>query len=203
MAMASGNRKRKKNKLSPGFEEEHSLRLFIAIDIPPAAVDELISWQDRYLSDEPALRMTPADQLHITLVFIGQVGNRVKELAVEQLDALTLHTAFYVTLSALMGLPNGRSPRVIAARVDEPSGALRAFHDELAAGLVAKRIYKRERRPYLPHVTIARARGRTSIELAAIEPAAIQFTAVRATLYNSILKPSGALHKALKSVQLT
>jgi 2'-5' RNA ligase len=201
--MANNNKKRKQNRHPRAYPENHSFRLFIAVEVPAEAVEKLIFWQNEYLASDPVLRMTPAGQLHITLTFIGPVGDRERELAFTQLDQLSRRDSFEAVLPSLVGLPKGRHPRVVAAKVEEPGGTLDAIHDELAAGLMEKGIYKRKKRPYLPHITIARARGRTGIDLAAINPEPIQFTAVRVTLYNSVLKASGALHRALKSVQLT
>lgn len=201
--MASGNKKRKKSRRPRGYPENSLYRLFVAVDLPAATVESLGDWQQEYLSRDSSLRLTPAAQLHITLAFIGQAGDHERELAFSQMDELTARTAFTASIAALVGLPRGRNPRVVAARVEEDSGTLAALHDELVAGLVKRGIYKREKRPYFPHVTVARSRGRTAIDLSAIVPEPIKFTAVRVTLYNSVLKPSGALHKALKSVQLT
>lgn len=201
--MTSRNKKQMNNQRPRRYEENHSYRLFIAVELPAEAITGLVSWQGEYLSCDPSLRLTPAEQLHITLVFIGPAGDRERELVFTQMDELSSRAAIPASMSGLFGLPRGRSPRVIAARVDEPAGLLGALHDELADGLAAKGVYKREKRPFLPHVTIARPRGRTEIDLAAITPEPLQFTAVRATLYNSILKPGGALHKVLKTVQLT
>ncbi|RJQ45257.1 MAG: RNA 2',3'-cyclic phosphodiesterase [Gaiellales bacterium] len=201
--MTTGDKNRKQARRPQGYEENHSYRLFVAVDIPPEAVEGLVSWQQEHLSAEAALRMTPAAQLHVTLAFIGQAGERERGLAVGLMEQLAPRRSFEVTLAALVGLPKGRSPRVVAARVDETSGALASLHDEVTSGLAARGIYRKEKRPWFPHVTIARARGRAGLDLAAIEPEPVQFTAVRTTLYNSILKAGGALHKALKTVQLT
>lgn len=187
----------------PTDVSDRGYRLFIAVDIPDGAIKQLLEWQRLYLARDRALRMTPAAQLHVTLVFLGQMGERGKELAGDQLDRIEDRSAFSMTASRLVGLPKGRSPRVIAAGFEDPLTRVSEIHDRLAAGLVAKRLYKKEKRPYFPHVTIARSRGRTRIKPAEIAPEPVQFTAVRLTLYNSILKPSGAEHRPLKSVQLT
>lgn len=200
--MSSRNKKRNSHR-QQGYPENHSLRLFVAIEIPADAVEALLSWQKEYLEEDPALRMTPPGQLHITLAFIGAVGDRELSQAVSQLDDQRRRESFEARLDSLIGLPRGRSPRVIAARVDEPAGILAGIQEELAAGLESRGIFKREKRPYFPHVTVARARGRTRLDLSEIAPEPVQFTAVRLTLYNSILKQSGAVHKALKTVQLT
>lgn len=178
-------------------------RLFIAIDIPDDAVLELIGWQRDFLSTDRSLKITPREQLHVTLVFLGQMDEGQREQAGDQLDRLEDRSAFDLTANRVVGLPKGRRPRVIAAAFDGPLEGPLQLHDELAAGLIAKRLYGKEKRPYFPHVTIARSRGKTRIVPAEIVPDPVKFTAVRVTLYNSILKPSGAEHRPLKSVQLT
>lgn len=180
-----------------------SYRLFVAVEIPADATRELVGWQQKYLAGHHALRLTPVEQLHVTLIFLGQAGENERDLAVAQLEDLAPPAAFEVTATSIIGLPGGRSPRVIAAECVELSERLAAIHDELAAGFVAKGLYKREKRLFLPHVTIARARGRTLFDPSEIRPEPVKFTAVRVTLYNSVLKASGALHEALKTVQLT
>jgi 2'-5' RNA ligase len=175
----------------------------MAVEIPGDAIQALIGWQQEYLAADRVLRLTPESQLHVTLVFLGQKGEGDRDLASAQLDELSLRESFEVTCTGLVGLPQGRSPRVIAVACEEPSGRLREVHDELAAGLIANGLYEREKRPFFPHVTIARARGRSRFDPAAASPEPVKFTAVRVTLYNSVLKASGALHEALKSVQLT
>ncbi len=185
--------------------EGPSLRLFIAAEIPPPATRKLAGWQTEFLASDRSLRLVPEAQLHITLIFLGQMGEEELQGAAGQLAELRQQdplTSFEVTAGGLVGLSKGRNLRVIAASLEEPAGRLKAIHDELAAGLVQKKIYKREKRRFFPHVTIARARGRVALNPAEIRPDPVKFTAVRITLYNSILKPSGAIHQALETVQL-
>lgn len=161
-----------------------------------------MSWQREYLAGDRALRMTPEAQLHITLVFLGRAGEKERDLAAAQLEELAGSSAFEAAATGFVGLPKGRSPRVIAVEIEEPTGRLNDIHEKLAAGLVEKNVYNREKRAYYPHVTVARARGKTRLDPTGMHPEPIKFTAVRVTLYNSILKPDGALHEALKTVQL-
>ena len=189
--------------------EGPSYRLFIAVDIPSEATRRLVDWQREFLVGDRALRMVPEDQMHVTLVFLGRLKEKELGQASAQLDELGMPEPFEVTANGLVGLPKGRSPRVIAAGIEapgeplgKPDGRLKAIHDQLAAGLVAKRLYKRETRQFFPHVTIARARGRTRLDLSQIHTEPVKFTAVRITLYNSVLKQGGAVHQALKTVQL-
>ena len=186
--------------------EGPSYRLFIAVEIPAEATHALTLWQRRFLTGDRTLRLTPEEQLHITLAFLGHMPEKELGLASEQLDELGRQVPlepFPVTASGIVGMPQRRPPRVIAAAIEEPAGRLKKIHDALAAGQAEKQLYKREKRPFFPHVTIARVRGRTGLDPAALHPEPVKFTAVRITLYNSILKSGGADHKALKTVQLS
>lgn len=182
--------------------EQPTFRLFLAVEVPEAAVVEMVAWQQKYLIADRALRMTQRDQLHITLVFLGDKTAEERDEAARILGHLSDLSAFEVAAAGMVGLPSGRHPRVVAVKLEDPAGRLTAMHDELAVGLVAKKLYQREKRPFFPHLTIARARGWARLDLAAARPDPCKFTAVRVTLYNSILKPSGAVHEALKTVQL-
>lgn len=179
-----------------------SFRLFLAVELPAEATGRLIDWQKEFLAGDGALRLCPPTQLHITLVFLGQTGEAERDQAAAALQELVGARAFEATAVDIVGLPVTGQPRVIAATIEEPSGRLRGIHDSLVAGLVQKNLYRREKRPYLPHVTIARVRERTRLDVGAIHPEPVKFTAVRVTLYNSILRQAGALHEPLKTVQL-
>ena len=174
----------------------------MAVDIPGDATRALMRWQQEYLAADRSLRLTPEAQLHITLAFLGQKSEAERDRAAARLEQLTMRESFEVTFTGLVGLPPKRSPRVIAAACEEASGRLGMIHDELVAGLAGDGLYEKEKRPFFPHVTIARARGRTRFDPSAAAPEPVKFTAVRVTLYNSVLQSSGALHEALKTVQL-
>ena len=45
-------------------------RLFVALDLPDAMREGIVSWGRRELRD-PALRVVPRESLHITLAFLG------------------------------------------------------------------------------------------------------------------------------------
>ena len=182
-----------------------SFRLFVAVEIPEEATGGLVAWQRDFLAVDRALRLVPREQLHITLIFLGQKSEEELVRVSGQLDELADEdplTSFEAAATAMVGLPKGRTPRVIAASIEEPAGRLKSIHGRLAAALARKQLFQSQRRQFFPHVTIARARGRVRLDLDQMQPEPVKFTAVRITLYNSILKSSGAIHQALKTVQL-
>jgi 2'-5' RNA ligase len=75
-----------------------------------------------------------------------------------------------------------------------------ALASELSARLERLGVYRPERRPWLPHVTVARFRERP--RLAPSPPELGEIGVVRAALYSSSLRPGGALYHALETVAL-
>lgn len=130
---------------------EDRLRLFVAAEIPAPARAVLAA-----AAPGAPWRPVHPDDLHVTLAFLG--GRPREEVA-----------AIGAVLADLEGPPVGcelgeglllgaRGRRVCAVRVHSPG--LETVQARLAAALVAGGLYEPEDRPFLPHVTIARSRGR-------------------------------------------
>ena len=108
-----------------------------------------------------------------------------------------------------VGKPKGR-PRMLA--LDALSEQTVALQADLEQELVARRLYKPEKRPFWSHLTVARVRPerRGSKRPARIDsspgplPEALcePFGAVRVTLYRSTLRPQGAEYAPLAQVGL-
>ena len=81
----------------------------------------------------------------------------------------------------------------MALELDDPAGRLRRLQAEVSARLAAEGLYEPEKRPWLPHVTVARFRRPG-------HPFSLQnvniggFGVVRMVLYSSHLERAGAVH---------
>jgi RNA 2',3'-cyclic 3'-phosphodiesterase len=191
-------------------------RLFVALDLPDEVRAGLVAWQRRECVDE-ALRPLDAEALHVTLCFLGYHPER----AIERIGAIL--TGLEPAPVELRFEPEpvgikGRQPRLYA--VSAPSPEAVALQAELSGRLAAKRFYKPEKRPFWPHVTVARVRlergpkgpsGRRERG----KPRAVErapgplpegltrpFGAVRAALYRSHLRSSGARYERLVGLEL-
>ena len=128
------------------------IRAFTAIPLPEEVTDALEIVQD----DLPAGRPVLPEDMHITLVFLGEVRN-------PDLDELNLAfeavrpPPFDLSLTGL-GQFGGAAPRVIYAAVGE-SSPLRRLQAKLQQAARNLGIEIPSRR-YVPHVTIARLKGR-------------------------------------------
>lgn len=127
------------------------MRLFVAVDLPEGIRGELRS----ICRDVPTAKWTRPDQLHLTLRFIGEVGDAEFRRIEERLGAVE-GNAFALSLAGVGRFPHRGAPRILWAGIDpvEPARELQARIERAlqAAGIAA------ESRPFSPHLTIARLR---------------------------------------------
>jgi 2'-5' RNA ligase len=178
-------------------------RLFVALELPEAARDALSQWSAQLLAAREGVRAVGAVGLHATLCFLGSrdIGE-LEEIGVA-CQVVAGAGAVALSLGPPLCLPP-RRPRVLAVTLQDPDGVLAAIQAALSSALASASLYAPERRPFLPHVTVARVRaGRERIRAAELPaPPALAFTASAVTLYRSRLGPGGARYESLRTVPL-
>ena len=182
---------------------DERLRLFLGLRLPGDVVSGLVEWQEREL--RPGLgataargggRLVPAGNLHITLAFLGSRPAAELPAILEALGAACVR---------------GERPEleVRAYREGRSVGMLVLDDRELRATRLAEDVqtrveqlgaYRREKRPWLPHVTVVRFRERPRLapalpELGPVAPS-------DAAAFLSRLHPSGARYEVLQSFSL-
>jgi len=174
-------------------EREPTRRLFVACDLPPDVLGAVERWQTAELRPRDELRVMGS--LHVTLVFLGSVPERrvdditaaLGELSVPALPSALLEPVF---------LPERGAKRVVALRLDDPSGALHETQRSVSDALYRLGVYTPEKRPWLAHLSVARYRrpGQPfSLQNVTIEP----FGLPSVILYASVLERGGAVHTPL------
>ena len=177
-------------------------RLFLALELPDAYRVALAAWRDAQL-DLPELRPVAADQLHVTLVFLGwQYEREVQTIAATAFEPLRALRPATLIATAVKPIPPRRA-RLVALDLDDPDGGATRAQAAAAEALASAGLYEPERRPFWPHVTLARVkRGRRLTALDAADPPGQPFVAATVTLYRSTLRPQGALYEALERYEL-
>lgn len=139
------------------------MRCFVAI-LPPVEVRVALAGvlDGRAL---PRGRGVPAENLHLTLVFIGDVHAKALRDVKESVERSASGVgAFTLRVNGLVTIPtpeDGGPPRLIAARTDAPAGLLEAQR-RLVTRLARPKKNGRFTR-FLPHVTLYRyAHGASS-----------------------------------------
>jgi 2'-5' RNA ligase len=168
------------------------LRLFCALRLPDDVVGELASWQLRELRG----RVVPPEHLHVTVAFLGsRPAGELRAIA----DAL--REAARRAERPELRVSGYRETRSVGMLVcDDRDGRATAFADDLFGLLEALGVYERERRPWLPHVTVTRFRERPRLRPAL--PELPPFSPSDAAVYLSRLRPSGAQYEVLETAGL-
>ncbi|MDQ2629655.1 MAG: RNA 2',3'-cyclic phosphodiesterase [Actinomycetota bacterium] len=183
-------------------------RLFVALDLPDEVREGIAVWGREALVD-PALRPVRPESLHITLAFLGYRPEKEIDQIAEVVRRSTGAAPWVELLDPVQRPPRGRA-RLYALPVLSPG--TEALQAAVEQELAAEGFYEPEKRPFWPHVTVARVRpeGRGSRRPAVVSepPGAIPpelkepRIAVRMALYRSDLQPSGARYVPLAQVEL-
>lgn len=185
---------------------EHSIRTFVAVLLPDDVRARLAARVAELRPQAPGLAWVRAENLHLTVRFLGEVGPAALERVREAVAvAATAVAPFPVEVGGLGGFPSGRPPRVVWAGVVAGREGLVALHAALDAALVARGV-PGESRAFHPHVTLARARDRRgAARLEGLLGEGPRFGQVRvATLHlmRSELEPGGSRYSALVGAPL-
>jgi RNA 2',3'-cyclic 3'-phosphodiesterase len=184
-------------------------RLFVALDLPQDVRAGLVDWQRTALSD-PALRVVRPAALHITLVFLGYQNEKdVKEIAKAAFDVDVRAPAVELHAEPI-GVPRGKRPRLIALEAN--SDQTMALQKQVEERLVERGFYEPEKRPFWPHLTMARVKAEAPRSR---KPAQIRtephplpehmfrfFRPTRLVLFKSHLRRAGAEYEALAELEL-
>jgi 2'-5' RNA ligase len=175
------------------------LRLFVAV-YPAAESTQAMLAALRRLALAPH-REVPAEQVHMTLQFIGERSKRELDHVTESVERSCSGIAsFSLAPSQLIMLPERGLPRLVAAETDAPA-ALLEIQRRLAHRL-AKEPRKNTADRFRPHLTLCRfAHGERAQRVSA--PLEIPaFPVSRVSLMRSILKSSGAEHAEVAAFSL-
>jgi 2'-5' RNA ligase len=174
--------------------------MFVALDLPSDARSAIAAWRDQVVEGRRDLRPVRAEALHVTLVFLGWQDEKAADaIASATFEASSGMPPARLTAGGVRPLPP-RDPRLFALDLKDDEGRAGAVQSAISDALEAGRWYRPEKRPFWPHLTLARVkRGERRVPALADAPAppADRFTAGQLTLYRSTLRPQGAIYDPL------
>ncbi len=185
-----------------GRATDERARLFVALELPGAVHDALGSWRDNALEASHDLRLIERAYLHVTLCFLGWQAIGAADAIGTACHGVREAGPLELELGQATWLP-ARRPRVLAVELVDLDGRLGALQAALSGALEQGGWYRREKRPFLPHVTVARVRRGGRVEPWQLKaPPGLAFAAEQLTLYRSHLAPAGASYEPLARIGL-
>ena len=179
------------------------MRLFVAIAIPDEIRAAYGSLLEEFRAIAPRARWERAENLHVTLKFLGETPPAKLEALQNALAGIHSPEPVRLEFRGLGFFPNEKRPRVFWAGMESTPdlSALAADIDQAAHRLA----FPLERRPFAPHLTLARfdPPAITSSLLAAIRTKTATrfgaFTAAEFHLIESKLKSTGAEYTTVQT----
>jgi RNA 2',3'-cyclic 3'-phosphodiesterase len=178
--------------------EARPLRLFVAVDIPDGVRRRLAGAVKPLQESLPGARWVIPENWHLTLKFLGSVYPRLREWVGERVAEAAEHAeSFETRLTELGVFPSPRRARVLWAGLQDPDGRLVALASALDRLL--EREFRTEKRPFTPHLTVARFREQVPIDegLLSLDVASEPFPIDALTLYRSYLQRPAARYEPL------
>jgi RNA 2',3'-cyclic 3'-phosphodiesterase len=168
------------------------LRLFCGLRLPESVLDAIAGWQAEHLRG----RVVPRGNVHVTLAFLG--FRPTGDLAP---TTEALRKAAGSAAQPLFRAVRYRETRSVGMLVlEDDGGRATQLAGDLHERLEALGIYRREARPWLPHVTVVRFRERPRLRPPI--PDLRAFAPSDAAVYHSALSPGGAQYTVLESAPL-
>lgn len=182
------------------------IRCFICLELP-REIREIIDSHATAILRKTGARCSfvRADNLHLTLKFLGDVEERrIGELsrALESTFEKAIGNAGAFSLSLEnVGSFGGKSPRVVWVGLGGETERLSALAESIDKAF-ALHGFEREKRPFKPHLTLARVREGAEVEALskAIREVRLprrEFTAERLIFMKSTLSPTGSIYQPL------
>jgi 2'-5' RNA ligase len=182
----------------PAEANPDRMRLFIGIPLAAAVTRQLTGLRSRLERPGDGLRWSNPDSWHITLQFLGTTTDAQFACVVEG-----LHRVVAAPVSIrLEGLGRFDRAGILFVGVETAPGLAslqqRVVRSTTPCG------FKLEDRPYHPHITLARTKGRSNgirnlkPQIEALASTAARFSAFTASeflLYESLLGPSGSRYE--------
>jgi 2'-5' RNA ligase len=186
------------------------VRTFIGIEIGDEIRKNAVALQQRLAQTGAAVKWVEPENLHVSLLFLGEVDER-EVVSVCRAVAVVAgrEPPFPLRVSGVGAFPNNRRPKTVWAGVADGAEPLRRLHGLLEDELLALGCYRKEDRPYTPHLTLGRVKAEGGGHALAAElPKLLAWDGGRTTVdevlvFGSELTRDGPVYTALGRGELT
>ena len=132
------------------------IRTFIAVNASQRVTNNVARLIPRLEASQAGYRWVDKENLVVHLNSVGNVRDtELPDLLKLVKESVETFTRFELSMQGVSGFPSPEEPRVVWIGVDEGADSLKKIYDTLADALHHWGI-NRERKPYVPHMTLGR-----------------------------------------------
>jgi 2'-5' RNA ligase len=183
--------------------ETRSLRLFVAIEIPPDAKRAVEVAVAPLREMFPKARWVPSENWHVTVKFLGQTRPRLRGWVGERVgEAAASCAAFDTRLAGVGTFPSPRRARVIWAGLEDQFGGMAEVAQALDTALA--REFRPETRTFTAHLTVARSDPPRAVPTAFVETIVepVAFRVDRVALFRSHMRRPAPVYEQVETFAL-
>lgn len=187
-------------------------RLFIALPLGKETLKTLSKYRDMLGRETPYLRFTPVGNLHVTLLFLGDVSAGAVPVLTERIRRVSFQTnPFSLLVNRAVYAPPNRPVSMVWLTFEESewfTGLVRTLTFAIGAGTGEERVLSAEaiedawKKSDRPHVTLARfkkempARDLRQLKRTGLESTALDFDSC--FLMESKITSAGPVYKTIE-----
>jgi RNA 2',3'-cyclic 3'-phosphodiesterase len=185
------------------------LRTFLAVHLGARIRDNCVDLQETLAGSRVAVKWVEPDNLHLTLLFLGEVDERdLAEVCREVQRVCATLSPFELCVEGVGHFGSWSRVRTVWTGVTTGADELLALHHALEEALLELGCYRREARQFTPHVTLGRVQGdRPTDDLSRAITREQKWTAGETTVsevrvLSSELLPTGPVYTVLSRAAL-
>jgi len=189
---------------------DNYLRCFIAISLPDEVKTQISTYIDDLKKFSRDVRWIKAENIHLTLKFLGEIDPEQVKLVKKCLHPLSnKFSRFTLNISGSGSFPGKKRPRVFWLGMEQSKeNPLFGIHKWIENQLLDLG-FEKEKRRFSPHLTLGRVRSRgqadfselfSDIENNPFVPITFQINEI--FFMQSFLKPTGAEYQVIESYPL-
>lgn len=132
------------------------MRFFIALEIPEESKKEIEGVQEKLKQLIPNIRLTNIEKIHLTIAFIGEETEQMREKLVEVMKNSAWEIkSFEITPAYIDGFPNLHQAHTLWVGIKGDIDKLFILRERIKDGLEKLGLDSDERR-YIPHIAIGK-----------------------------------------------
>ena len=195
------------------MNNSESIRAFIAIELPEEVKNGLGDLEcGLKTSNSASAKWVDPYNIHLTLKFLGDTRLDLIPTITAGLDSICKNTPpFSLAITELGAFPDIRRVQVVWVGLTGDLSDLNRIQKKVEAA-ISPLGYPTEKRPFVPHLTLARVRDSASLQdkqnlgdllARTAMNVPLKMTVYSVSLIQSRLTPAGAIHTKLYSAKLT